>query len=90
MNVVWALLVGIIIGLTLMGIFGLGFLVGPSVNPISAYCRGFTEGFSYAFLQNAPTGALSQGETDRNEQWCVLEQPFSGEDWLWHGPLIPS
>jgi hypothetical protein len=89
MRSVWSLLVGLLSGLLLMGIFGLSFLTGPSVEPVSAYCRGFTEGFSYAFQMNAPQGAIDQSQTDVNESACMSDRMFAAEGWLWKGPLLP-
>ena len=89
MRSVWALLVGLFAGLIIMGFFGLSFLAAPTVDPISAYCRGFAEGYSYSFQKNAPSGPIDQAGTDLNEQWCVVELPFAVEGWLWRGPLAP-
>lgn len=89
MRSVWMLLVGLLIGLVMMGIFGLSWLTGPTVEPLSAYCRGFTEGWSYAFQINAPQGALDQVQTDQNEANCMSDRLYASEGWLWRGPLLP-
>ena len=89
MQAVWALLAGVAAGIVTTAIFGLAFLAGPTVEPISAYCRGFAEGYSYSFQKNAPSGPIDQPGTDLNEQWCALENPFAAEGWLWRGPLAP-
>lgn len=90
MKTIGGLIAGILIGLTLMGIFGLSFLAGPSVDPLSAYCRGFTEGWSYAFQVNASQAALTQVETDANEVSCMSDRLYAEEAWLWRGPLLPN
>ena len=89
MQAVWTLLVGLVAGIVVSTVFGLAFLTGPSVDPLSAYCRGFAEGYSYSFEKNAPTGPIDQAGTDLNEQWCVGETPFAVDGWLWQGPLLP-
>ena len=89
MQTVWALLVGVAAGIVVSSVFTLSFLTGPTVDPLSAYCRGFAEGYSYSFQKNAPSGPIDQAGTDLNEQWCVLETPFAVEGWLWRGPLAP-
>lgn len=88
MRSVWALLVGLFSGLLIMGVFGLSFLAGPTVEPVSAYCRGFTEGFSHAYTVNTPV-PMDQKQTDANEATCMTDRMFAEEGWLWQGPLLP-
>lgn len=90
MRSVWMLLLGILLGLVMMGVFGLSWLVGPTVEPVSAYCRGFAEGWSHAFQLNASQAPLSQVDTDTVEASCMSDRLFIGEGWLWRGPLLPS
>ena len=40
MKAVGALLVGIVIGITLFGIVGMGFLIPPQTDPLESYCQG--------------------------------------------------
>ena len=82
------LVVGTFIGLLLMGIFGLSFLAPPGVDPVSAYCRGWAEGYHYAYLINTGQG-IDQETTDGNEQFCMTETPFALDGWGLHGPLLP-
>lgn len=88
MKIVGALIAGLIAGLLLMGIFGLSFLAPPSVDPLSAYCRGFAEGAHFMYLRNVGVG-IDQETTDRNEQFCMVETPFAVEGWGLRGPLTP-